>query len=384
MGDRGHRNEGDFFASCLLDYANPTTSPLGPTLSPDPGTIMPMGKMRNKLRRNRKGAEGGEIVSRLPSAAQPASRVAAPSVANPLAGYLEVGEGSEALSLESVADRVLRGDSARVLERLPEGFAALAITSPPYWNLVDYGAEGQIGSGSYDLYRERLTEVWRGVSRSLRPNGKFCLNVPLMPVKKAVSREEFGKTHTRVLLDLYADLKADILAATDLRFYSLYIWEKQTTEKMFGSYPFPPNLYERNYVEFIAVFVKPGAPPKYPAEVKEGARLSQDEWMDLTQQIWWIYPENVRRKDGHPAPFPEALPNRLTHMFTFPAHEGSGFEGDVVLDPFNGWGTTCVAAKRAGRRFVGIDLSASFCAEAVSRLAETPVAPEVIRIQRPR
>jgi DNA modification methylase len=147
---------------------------------------------------------------------------------------------------------------------------------------------------------------------------------------------------------------------------------------MFGSYPHPPNLYERNYIEFIAVFVKPGAPPKFPAEVKDAAKLTQEQWMDLTKQIWWMYPENIGRKTGHPAPFPEALPNRLLSMYTFPRVENAGFQGDVVLDPFNGWGTTCVAAKRAGRRFVGIDLSPDFCKHAVSRLAATPFAPQVM------
>ena len=70
------------------------------------------------------------------------------------------------------------------------------------------------------------------------------------------------------------------------------------TEKMFGSYPFPPNLYERNYVEFIAVFVKPGAARKVPPKVKEASRLTQAEWMDLTRQIWWMYPDNVPRLAG--------------------------------------------------------------------------------------
>jgi DNA modification methylase len=199
-----------------------------------------------------------------------------------------------------------------------------------------------------------------------------------MPLKKAVSAEAFGKTHTRLVLDLYADLKADILARTDLRLFSVYIWEKQTTEKMFGSYPFPPNLYERNTVEFITVFVKPGAPRKLPRQVKERARLTSEEWMDLTRQIWWMYPANVRRARGHPAPFPEALPNRLLHMYTFPRVDEAGFPGDLVLDPLAGWGTTCVAAKRAGRRYLGIDLSERFCAEAARRLAETPLEPGVM------
>jgi DNA modification methylase len=269
------------------------------------------------------------------------------------------------------------------LKAVPSDTFACAVTSPPYWNLVDYGIPGQIGQGTYESYRLRLAEVWREVARTLRPNGKFCLNVPLMPLKKDVSAAEFGKTHTRMLLDLPGDLKADILAHTDLLYYSLYVWEKQTTEKMFGSYPYPPNLLERNYCEFILVFVKPGKPPKYSKAVKEAAKLTQEEWMELTKQIWWIYPENVKRKEGHPSPFPEALPNRLIRMYTFPEVPGD-YEGDLVLDPFSGWGTTCVAAKRQGRHYTGIDLSQSFCKAAEERLVDIKVAPCVMTATKPK
>jgi DNA modification methylase len=82
-----------------------------------------------------------------------------------------------------------------------------------------------------------------------------------------------------------------------------------------------------------------------------------------------MYPENVGRDEGHPAPFPEALPNRFINMYTFPKLESAGFAGDLVIDPFNGWGTTCVAAKRLGRRFIGVDLSPGFCNHAAARLA---------------
>ncbi|MCZ7584900.1 MAG: site-specific DNA-methyltransferase [Deltaproteobacteria bacterium] len=105
---------------------------------------------------------------------------------------------------------------------------------------------------------------------------------------------------------------------------------------MFGSYPHPPNLYERNYIEFIAVFVKPGKPRTLPKRVKEASKITSDEWMDLTRQIWWMYPENVPRLEGHPAPFPEALPNRLIAMYSFAAVPEEGFAGDIILDPLAG------------------------------------------------
>jgi modification methylase len=319
----------------------------------------------------------------LPNAAAPQSRTFVPRADQSSASFLDARDAAAPLSLESVTDRVACGDAVSVLRRLPAAWCPCAVTSPPYWNTVDYGIPGQIGLTSYEQYLQDLDSVWREVARALLPNGKLCLNVPILPLTKAVSEPAFGRTHTRVLVDLYSDMKGRIERVTPLRLYSLYVWEKQTTEKMFGSYPYPPNFYERNYVEFIAVFVKPGAPRKLPAKVKEASRIEETEWMDLTRQIWWMYPENIPRLAGHPAPFPEALPNRLISMYSFQGVPAAGFPGDIVLDPLCGSGTTCVAARRLGRRFVGIDLNPEFCAYAERRVAETPVAPAIMSGKRP-
>ena len=338
---------------------------------------------QGKLRRSRAFRTSGPIQSRRPDGEAPHSRSYRPAGSEPDPNCFDARDPALPLKLGEVTDRVVCGDAARVLQRLPPEWCPCAVTSPPYWNTVDYGIPGQIGVRGYDQYLADLDALFVEVARVLTPNGKLCLNVPLMPLTKAVSAPVFGRTHTRVLLDLYSDLKGRIEAHADLRLFSLYVWEKQTTEKMFGSYPFPPNLYERNYVELIAVFVKPGKPRKLPPRVKEASRLTQAEWLDLTRQIWWMYPENVPRLHGHPAPFPEALPNRLIAMYTFRAVPAAGFAGDIVLDPLAGSGTTCVAARRLGRRFVGIDLNPDFCAAAERRVAATPVAPAILSGQRP-
>ncbi len=336
----------------------------------------------NKLRRQRKFTAAGSIQSQLPNTELPHSRrYTGKGASLPAANVLTAPE--KGLTLEDVTNRIVCGDSISVLRQLPADWCATAITSPPYWNTVDYGVEGQIGVQSYEKYLDDLDLVWAEVARVLLPNGKFCLNVPILPLTKDISETAFGPSHTRVLLDLYADMKQRIEKKTPLRLFSLYIWEKQTTEKMFGSYPFPPNLYERNYIEFIAVFVKPGSPRVLPPEVKEGSKLTQAEWLDLTQQIWWMYPENVPRLEGHPAPYPEALPNRLMAMYSFGAVPEQDFPGDFVLDPFVGSGTTCVAARRMGRRYVGIDLNPEFCTFAQHRVAATRLDPRVMSGKRP-
>ena len=265
---------------------------------------------------------------------------------------------------EPISNSVVSGDAREVLTRIPSESVRLIITSPPYWDFVDYGVSGQIGQSSYEGFLSDLLEVWKECHRVLSPNGKLCINTPILPVEKARTPH----LHTRELKNLSNDIERTILSSTPLQRYSLYIWQKQTTEKMFGSYPFPPNIYENNTIEFINVLVKPGRPSKVSKAIKEASRLSQDEWIDLTRQVWWMYPEDVSRSGDHPAPFPELLPMRLIRMFSFASVPEEGFPGDVVLDPFGGIGTTALAAKSLGRRFISVDISPDYTKIALSRV----------------
>jgi DNA modification methylase len=271
------------------------------------------------------------------------------------------------------------GDAREVLRQLPEGCVALAVTSPPYWNTVDYAVEGQIGQCSYEAYLAELVEVWRETERVLLPNGKLAIVTPILPIPKAVMPEQ----HTRHLKNLAADTEHTILAQIPgLQRYSLFVWQKQTTVKMFGSYPYPPNIFEDNTIEFINVFVKAGAPIGVPKAVKEANRLTQEQWLNLSMQVWPMYPEDTRRAGGHPCPFPVVLPQRLALMYTFGAVPEADFEGDLVLDMFCGTGATCVAAAALGRTHLGIDLNPDFCRLAEHRLATERVDPRAILLAR--
>ena len=179
-------------------------------------------------------------------------------------------------------DRIIRGDALEALSKLPDNCIALAVTSPPYWNVVDYGIEGQLGQTSYEVYLEQLTEVWRETERVLIGNGKLAIVTPVMPIPKS----QIDSQHTRHLKNIAFDIEARILRdVPTLHRYSLFVWKKQTTTKMFGSYPYPPNIYEDNTIEFINVYVKDGAPPPIPKAAKEPSRLTQEEWRNLSMQI---------------------------------------------------------------------------------------------------
>lgn len=282
---------------------------------------------------------------------------------------------------KKLVNSVVQGDSLKVLKTIPDQCVALAITSPPYWNMADYGVDGQIGQTGYEEYLDQMVAIWQETLRVLIPNGKLAIVTPIMPI----SKELIGNQHTRHLKNINNDIEATILKnVPGLERYSLFVWQKQTSKKMFGSYPYPPNIYEDNTIEFINVFVKQGAPPHLEQDAKQASRITQEEWRNLTMQVWPIYPEDVSRVNGHPAPFPVVLPLRLIYMYTFAKDSGSDFAGDIVLDMFNGSGSTCVAARAANRNWIGIDLNPDYCKTAENRIKHEGVDPKGILLEGQR
>ena len=276
-------------------------------------------------------------------------------------------------------NKIINEDALCALRRLPDECIALAVTSPPYWNVKDYGVDGQVGHTSYANYIDDLVPVWRETLRVLIPNGKLAIVAPIMPLSKKVANDH----HTRRLKNIAGDIEQSILSeVSGLLRFSLFVWQKQTSVKMFGSYPYPPNIYEDNTTEFINVFVKEGKPPSISRKVKEASKITQEQWRNLTMQVWPMYPEDVKRAGGHPAPFPVVLPQRLIMMYSFRRAPEVGFDGDIVLDMFNGSGSTCVAAKALGRNFIGIDLNASYCQIARRRLLCEHPDPDAIFLER--
>jgi DNA modification methylase len=282
---------------------------------------------------------------------------------------------------EPFVNKVISDDALNAVAKLPDECIALAVTSPPYWNIVDYGIAGQIGQSSYEKYLSDLLPIWVETARVLIPNGKLAIVTPIMPIPKKV----MNNGHTRHLKNINNDIERSILEnIPGLQRLSLYIWQKQTSVKMFGSYPFPPNIYEDNTIEFVNVYVKGGAPPAIPREAKAPSELTQEEWRNLTMQVWPIYPEDVQRAGGHPAPFPVVLPQRLIMMYTFKECPEAGFEGDIVLDMFNGTGATSVAARALGRKWIGIDLHPGYCEIARNRVRHEAVDPHCMILEKVR
>ncbi|WP_120922278.1 DNA methyltransferase [Helicobacter pylori] len=183
----------------------------------------------------------------------------------------------------------------------------LIITSPPYFNIKDYTKNGtqdlqhsaqhveDLGAlEKYEDYLLGLLKVWLECYRVLKPNGKLCINAPLMPMLKKVLNTHYN----RHIFDLHADIQRSILHDLNntlknkpkMFLLDVYIWKRANPTKrlMFGSYPYPRNFYAQNTIEFIGVFVKDGKPKQPTEEQKEQSQLTQEEWVEFTKQIWEI------------------------------------------------------------------------------------------------
>ena len=168
--------------------------------------------------------------------------------------------GPCAVHSDSFENCILVGDAAQVLSHIPARCIDLVITSPPYWTAVEYEQSGNSVGFICRIISTDMQSVWTQCARVLRPNGKLCINAPFMPIPKTMIWQ-----HTRHLKNIAFDMEQRILGETDLQRYALFVWQKQTSKMMFGSYPHPGNIIENNTIEFINVYVKPGKPPRFDA-----------------------------------------------------------------------------------------------------------------------
>lgn len=243
--------------------------------------------------------------------------------------------------------KIVFGDS-RKMSQIPDKSVQLIITSPPYWQLKDYGAEDQIGfNDSYEEYINNLNLVWKECNRVLSDGCRLCINIG----------DQFARS---VYYGRYKviPIRTEIIRFCEslgMDYMGAIIWQKATTMNtsgggaIMGSFPYPRNGILKMDYEFILLFKKLGNAPKPTAEQKKASEISKEEWNQYFSSHWNF---NGVRQYGHIAMFPEELPKRLIKMFSF--------VGETILDPFAGSGTTSLAAKHLNRNSIGYEINKEF------------------------
>jgi DNA modification methylase len=260
---------------------------------------------------------------------------------------------------------VIYGHDARDMSEVESNSVALVATSPPYFAGKEY--EESLGNngvpGSYFEYLSLLQKVFAECKRVLEPGGRIAVNVA-----------NLGRRPYRSL----AGDVTEILQNLGLLLRGEVVWWKGRAAGgscAWGTFQRPSNPVLRDVTERIVIaskgrFDRALKPEERLAlELPSTATISRDEFLEATTDLWEIPPESATRV-GHPAPFPVELPKRLIELYTY--------EGDVVLDPFMGSGTTAIAAVRTDRRYIGFDTDQAYVKQAKKR-----IAAELVRLQRP-
>ncbi|WP_456325228.1 DNA-methyltransferase [Desulfonauticus submarinus] len=229
--------------------------------------------------------------------------------------------------------------SSESMSELPDNSVHLMITSPPYNVAKEYDEDL-----SLEEYLQFLNRVWRETYRVLVPGGRVCINVANL------GRKPYIPLHSYIIQGM---LEIGYLMRGEI------IWNKASSASpstAWGSWLSAANPVLRDIHEYILFFCKETFSRK-----KEDRKntIKKEQFLEWTKSVW-TFPAVSAKKIGHPAPFPEELPYRLIQLYSF--------KDDVVLDPFVGSGTTCLAALKSGRKYVGYDNNPEYVKLAEERI----------------
>lgn len=257
--------------------------------------------------------------------------------------YADLKSSSPAASSPSpipspILDRVFCLSSESMAD-LPDASVHLMVTSPPYNVSKEYDEDFTMQE-----YRDLLQRVFREVYRVLVPGGRACVNLA------NVGRKPYLPLHAYVAQDM---MEIGFFMRGEI------IWNKGSSagpSTAWGSWRSASNPTLRDVHEYILVFSK-GDFSRNGTGGK--STISRDDFLTLTKSVW-TFPAESAKRIGHPAPFPIELPRRLIELYSF--------AGDVVLDPFAGSGSTCLAAIRTGRHYVAYEKNPDYVKIAEKRI----------------
>ena len=248
---------------------------------------------------------------------------------------------------EELENTIITCDSRNL--PIPDNCVHLVVTSPPYNASKEYDEDLSLSD-----YLKMLHEVFSECYRVLTPGGRMVVNVANLGRKPYIPLS----SHINIIMHEIGFLMRGEV-----------IWDKSASAGSscaWGSFKSASNPCLRDIHEYLLIFSKGNYKlPRTKAERENGRvdSIEKEDFISQTKSIW-SFPTERASRVNHPAPFPVDLPRKCIEMFTF--------EGDVVLDPFLGSGTTAVASKQTGRKYIGVDLSEEYCKIAEQRVESTP------------
>lgn len=262
--------------------------------------------------------------------------------------------------------KIIQGDCLEVLKTLPENEIVLAFTSPPYLNAINYEEHVEKINGkkerwerkdiSYDEYKQFLVDRFRELFRVVRPGGFNVVNIS--PVLWNGERTPLPFHFVSWMEEIGWKFKEDI------------IWEKTVArDRRSGvllQHPFPGYYYPSLVAEYVFVFQKPAEKNKdniywfRTSKEKENNRIDLLDYQgEKSKNVWKIRPV-APQENIHPCPFPVELADRVIQLYSY--------KNDIVIDIFAGSGQTNLAAERAGRKHIGIEIQIEYIDYAVERI----------------
>ena len=237
-------------------------------------------------------------------------------------------------------NKIYHGDCIEGLKSMSDATVDLVVTSPPYNLNIDYAhhKDDMKLEAYYNWCKEWISECYR----VLKPGGRFCLQI--------------GCFQSQLNEPSYATF-TNIFQEAGFTFREFIIWNKNQIPKRtaWGSWKSPSNPRILPPFEMIINFHK-----ESPKILEKGETdLTKEEFVQWTNGLWVIAPESAKKRN-HPAPFPEEIAIRCIKMHSY--------KEAVVLDPFNGAGTTCKVANDLGRNWIGFDITQEYCDIALNRI----------------
>lgn len=261
--------------------------------------------------------------------------------------YKEIKNNNSDIIVNEFPNELLNtiiASSCENMKDIPNNSLHLMITSPPYNVSKEY--DNDLSLNEYlSLLKNCFTETYR----VLVDGGRACINIANIGRKPYIPLSDYI---SKIMIEIGFNMRGEI------------IWNKSAgagISTAWGSFQSASNPILRDVHEYILIFSKGNYKRERDKEEKELRKdnITKEEFIEWTKSVWTMNTESAKRI-GHPAPFPEELPNRLIKLFSF--------TNDIVIDPFMGSGTTAIAAIKNNRNFVGYEINKEYINLANNRI----------------